>query len=89
MIFLSLSLQAKVANKTETVTYDVSLHCDGCKERIEKNISWEKGVKQLNVDLAHKQVTIKYDPNKNDKDRLKKAIEKLGYDVEIDTVKVK
>lgn len=67
---------------TETVTFDVSLHCSGCKAKIEKNIPWEKGVKDLKVDLEKKQVTITYDPRKTDKTKLKAAIEKLDFTCE-------
>lgn len=69
--------------KTETVTFDVSLHCHNCQAKIEKNIPWEKGVKELQVDLENKQVTITYDPKKTNEDTLKKAIEELGYECTI------
>jgi copper chaperone CopZ len=65
--------------KTETVTFDVSLHCDACKATVEKHIPFEKGVKDLVADLENKTVTVTFDPRKNDVESLRKAIEKLGY----------
>ncbi len=65
--------------KTETVTFDVSMDCHSCQAKLEKNIPWEKGVKDMKVDLEKKQVTIKYDPSKTDEATLKKAIEKLDF----------
>ncbi|MDR1653574.1 MAG: heavy-metal-associated domain-containing protein [Prevotellaceae bacterium] len=78
--FAALSAQAKKAeSNTAVTTFNVSLHCAACKSKIEKNISWEKGVKDLSVDLDKKTVTVTYDTRKIDKQTLQKAIEKLGY----------
>lgn len=82
--FGSISL---FAQKTETkstkeiVVFSVGLHCQDCVNKIKKNISFEKGVKDLNVSLKDKTVTITFDNSKTNKETLKKAIEKLGYEV--------
>ncbi|MDR2359102.1 MAG: heavy-metal-associated domain-containing protein [Prevotellaceae bacterium] len=68
--------------KSEKVTFTVNMYCENCKTKIEKNISWEKGVKDLTVTLEKKTVTIAYDPRKNTAEKLKEAIEKLGYTAE-------
>ena len=68
--------------KTESVCFNVSMSCDGCKARIEKIIPFEKGVKDLTVNLENKTVKIVYDPKKTDETKLKTAIEKLDYSVE-------
>jgi copper chaperone CopZ len=65
-------------SKEETVVFSVSMDCHSCEQKIKKNIPYEKGVKDLTVNLEKKQVTIKYQTDKTDKDKLKKAIEKLG-----------
>lgn len=67
------------ANKTETVVFETSMHCDKCVKKITDNISFEKGVKDLKADLPTKTVTVKYDPAKTDKSKLAAAIKKLGY----------
>jgi copper chaperone CopZ len=67
--------------KTETVVYDVSLSCENCKAKVEKHIAFEKGVKDLVVDLENKTVAITFDTKKNSDEELRKAIEKLGYTV--------
>ncbi|MDR2823579.1 MAG: heavy-metal-associated domain-containing protein [Prevotellaceae bacterium] len=71
--------QKKAATTLATTTFSVSMHCEACKSKIEKNISWEKGVKDLNVDLDKKIVTVTYDTGTTNKATLQKAIEKLGY----------
>jgi len=68
--------------KTEEVTFIVSMSCDGCKQKVEKNISWEKGVKDMEVNLEKKTVKINYDPKKTTEKKLKKAIENLKFTCE-------
>lgn len=67
-------------NTKEEVVFDVSLHCDNCKKKMEKNLPFEKGVKNLKVDMDSKTVLVQYDSKKTDKNKLQKAIEKLGYE---------
>ncbi|MCC8035034.1 MAG: heavy-metal-associated domain-containing protein [Rikenellaceae bacterium] len=65
----------------ETVTYEVNLNCEKCKARLEKHIPFEKGVKDMEVDVAGKKVTVSFDSRKNTADGIAGAIEKLGYTV--------
>ncbi|MDR0700385.1 MAG: heavy-metal-associated domain-containing protein [Tannerella sp.] len=80
--FFGLAAQVKNTDKkkkTKEVTFSVNMTCENCKAKIERHISWEKGVKDLTVNLDKKQVTIKYDPAKTAEDKLKKAIETLEF----------
>ena len=84
LLILSITVSAQIKNdtikkKTEEVTFIVNMHCDACKEKIEKYIPMERGVKDINVDLEKKEVTVIYKPAKTDVEKLKKAIEYLGY----------
>ena len=72
----------KVA-KTDTLKCWVSMDCESCKTKIEKNIPFEKGVSDLKVDLPTKMVAIAYKPEKTTAEKLEKAIQKLGYKTEI------
>ena len=79
----SVSAQVKKETaKEEQVVFSVNLHCQNCELKIKKNIPFEKGVKDLTTDLDKKLVTIKYQPSKTDKNKLKKSIEKLGFTCE-------
>ncbi len=53
--------------------------CDMCERTIEENLIYEKGVRKVDVDLATSTVHITYNPAKNDPDRLRAALVKLGY----------
>ncbi len=66
-------------NKFKTVVFQVNATCMSCKNKIESHIAYEKGVKDVNVDLQTSQVTIVYNPQKNTAENLQKAIQKLGY----------
>lgn len=72
-----------VKNDKETVTFDVSMTCENCQKKIEKNIAFEKGVTDLKVDLENKTVKVEYKKGQTTVDQLQKAIEKLGYEVKI------
>ena len=86
LLCVALAAQNNTPEKTkksETVVFAVKMHCGSCKKRIENNIGFEKGVKDLQADLSQQTVTIKYDPRKTTITNLQEAIKKLGYSVEI------
>lgn len=64
------------------VTFSVHLHCANCVKKVQENIAFERGVKDLHVCLEDQIVYIKYDSAKTTEDKLKAAVEKLGYKVE-------
>lgn len=72
---------AKDKGELVTVVYSVGMHCDNCKKRIEGNIAFEKGVKDLKVNLEEKTVTVTYRTDKTDSEKILNAIKKLGYPV--------
>ncbi|MBR0195036.1 MAG: cation transporter [Paludibacteraceae bacterium] len=72
--------QAKTTKQSykKTVVLSCDLHCQGCCDKIMKNIAFEKGVKDLVCDLKTKTVTMTYDTRKTDLETLLKAFEKIG-----------
>ena len=62
----------------QVVVLTCDLHCQGCCDKIMKNIAFEKGVKDIVCDLKTKTVTVTYDANKTDVPTLLKAFEKIG-----------
>ena len=67
-------------NFKKTVTFEVSMDCEGCQKTIEKNIAFEKGVNDMNVALKSKQVTLTFDTRKTNEEKLIAAFKKLGYE---------
>lgn len=80
--FAGLSAQSKESNK-KTVLFDVYMHCESCKNKIEKNIAFEKGVKNLDINLEKQTVSITYDGRKTDVEKLQEAFKKLGYEAKL------
>ncbi|MDE5416513.1 heavy-metal-associated domain-containing protein [Labilibaculum sp. DW002] len=72
----------KDVKKVDTVVFKVEMDCMGCAGKIEKNLPYEKGVKNFKVDFKNQKVSITYKADKTNKDNLKKAIEKLKFKVE-------
>lgn len=79
---ISFTLSAspkKPKASTKTVVYQTTLDCEKCAKKIMENVSFEKGVKDLKVDVPTKQVTVTFDSAKTDTLALRKSINKLGY----------
>ena len=80
---INTNVSAQKAEKYDECKIKVSAECNSCKDKIEKNIAFEKGIKDVNVDLETKVVTLKYKPDQTNPEKLLKAIEKLGYKAEL------
>lgn len=65
----------------KTVVFKADVHCGNCKAKLEKNIPYEKGVKDMKVDMDKQTVTITFREDKNSVENLQKAIEKLDVAV--------
>lgn len=63
--------------KTDTVT--VSGNCGQCKERIEE-AAYQKGVKSAEWNKKTKVLTVVYNPEKTDMEKITVAVAKAGHD---------
>lgn len=85
-IFVSLLIFAafnySVAQKTMEVKINTSAQCGMCKDRIEKALSYEKGVTGSSLDTETKAVTVTYKPDKTNPDKIRVAISKAGYEAD-------
>ncbi|PLX12824.1 MAG: MerP protein [Marinilabiliales bacterium] len=87
LIINSISAQEVKKNdkkdkKYEVVEIQTSAICGQCKDRLEHDIAFEKGVKSVELDDETKILKIKFKKGKNNKENLKKAITKVGYDAD-------
>lgn len=69
------------------VVFQANLHCEKCAEKVRENVSFEKGVKDLSISVPEKTVTVTFVAEKTDTVKLKKAIERLGYNAKILEIK--
>lgn len=79
---LILGLNVAIADGQKEVKIKTSAICEMCKARIERNLGLSKGVKESNLDLANKVVTVKYNPNKTTPEAIKATITNTGYDAD-------
>ena len=80
---------ANDAAKTAEVKIKTEFHCNGGKTKIETEVAKVDGVSSVIADLETKIVTIVYDPAKQNKESLIKAIEATGHMTEFSTSPVK
>jgi len=83
ILFASFSLNAAFAQKTiETVEIQTSAVCDMCKETIEKQMAFTKGVTAAKLDVKTAVLTVSYKTNKTTIEDIKTAINDVGYDAD-------
>ncbi|MEA3443140.1 MAG: heavy metal-associated domain-containing protein [Bacteroidota bacterium] len=73
---------AQKSKKWKEATIKVSSQCGMCKDRIEKHLAFEKGVKKSVVDLQKDVVTVTYHSRKTSVEKIRKSLSKLGYDAD-------
>lgn len=64
--------------KRQVVLLSCDIHCQGCCDKIMKNIAFEKGVKDIVCNLSARTVTVTFDPRKTDLDTLLRAFDRIG-----------
>jgi periplasmic mercuric ion binding protein len=71
-----------MAEKNVEIKIKTSAVCGMCKDRIEQGLAFEKGIKDVSLDVETKIATVKYNPSKTTPEDIRKAISKLGYDAD-------
>jgi len=80
VLAIAIAIGAQAQNKrSDTLRVQSSAVCDMCKETIESEMIYEKGVQSVTLDLDANVVHVVYDTRKTDADRIRKAITMLGY----------
>ena len=77
VLFITGTYAQTVANKE--IKIKVTFHCANGKALLEKELVKEDGVSSAIADLETKVVTIQYDAEKQNQEKLVAAIEKIGY----------
>ncbi|MCE6993006.1 heavy-metal-associated domain-containing protein [Dyadobacter sp. CY323] len=82
LTILFLGLSTTFAADDKEIKIKTSAICEMCKERIERNLGLSKGVKESNLNLKDKVVTVKYNPDKTTPEAIKMTIINTGYDAD-------
>jgi mercuric ion binding protein len=72
---ISFSIHAQV----QKVKIKTSAICEMCKNAIERDLAFEKGVKSSELDLDTKILTVEYSAKKTNADKIRERITKDGY----------
>lgn len=67
----------------------IGMTCASCVSAVEKKVSKLDGVNEASVNLVKEELTINYDSSKINYDQIKKAVKSIGYDLAIDSEKIK
>ena len=71
----------KAEKKIATVVFTTDLDCHHCAQKVMNTIPYEKGIKDVQVDVPTKTVTVKFDEAKNSVESLTKAFESIKVKV--------
>lgn len=82
MIFLAPAGLSAQKAKMDTVKIKTSAECEMCKTKVETEVGRMKGVKSATVDLATKMVTVVYNGDKTNPDKIRTVISNAGYDAD-------
>ena len=66
-----------------TVEFMTSLDCEGCAKKINDTLPYEKGVRDVKVDVPTKVVTVTYDPSKTNNEAIIKAFAKVKIEASV------
>jgi periplasmic mercuric ion binding protein len=68
--------------KATEIKIKTSAVCGQCKDRIERGLAYEKGIKDAVLDVDSKIATVRYNPSKTTPADIRNAMSKLGYDAD-------
>lgn len=76
-----LSVTAVLAKDFRTVVFKVEqMECPNCERKVKNNIKYEKGMKEYTTDVKTRTVTITYDTEKTNVEKLKAGFKKFKYE---------
>jgi len=70
---------AETGTLSETEFLVPDMVCEGCTGKISDTLSSLPGVREVKAKLRQKHIYVRYEPNKVQEQKLKNAVEKLGY----------
>ncbi|MBR2352490.1 MAG: cation transporter [Alistipes sp.] len=77
----------KAEKKVTTVVFTTDIDCHHCAQKVMNTIPYDKGIKDVQVDVPTKTVTVKFDPAKNSIESLTKALTEIKVKVTNQQVK--
>ena len=76
-----ITAQDKKVDGTKTTVFTADIHCENCSTKILNNVpALGKGIKDVQVNVTEKTVTVTYDANKNSDERIVKGLKSLNVE---------
>jgi len=75
----SANAQTKKVKTDAEVLFSIAIDCPSCQKKLESQVPYEKGVKDMKIDFDNQTIWLLFSSDKTTKETLAKALEKLGY----------
>ncbi len=83
VVLMSSCASMKEGNPVkQVVSIQTNAQCGDCKDRIEKELNFTKGVILADLDLDTKIVEIKYSTKRTSPEKLREVISSIGYNAD-------
>ena len=86
---LSDAMAQKKQTQLKTTIFQTDVDCENCAKKIDNSIPYQKGVKEVKVDVPTQTVTVTYDETKTNDEALLKAFKKVKVNAEVKEVAAK
>ncbi|MFA5194722.1 MAG: heavy metal-associated domain-containing protein [Bacteroidales bacterium] len=85
MMASTMSFSQTTKPDKQVVKFKTNAHCGSCKNTMEQGLAYDKGIKDVSVDLDTKILTVVYNPKKTNEQNIKAKVNKLGYTADLVT----
>ena len=75
--------QKKSDAALKTTVFLTDVDCETCAKKIDNSLPFQKGVKEVKVDVPTRKVTVTFDTTKTNEEALIKAFKKIKINAEV------
>ena len=86
---VSNAMAQKKQVELKTTVFQTDVDCENCAKKVDNSIPYQKGVKEVKVDVSTQTVTVTYDKAKTNDEALLKAFKKVKVNAEVKEVAAK
>jgi copper chaperone CopZ len=83
---VSDAMAQKKQVELKTTVFQTDVDCENCAKKVDNSIPYQKGVKEVKVDVSTQTVTVTYDTSKTNDETLVKAFKKVKVNAEVKEV---
>ena len=83
---VSGAMAQKKQVELKTTVFQTDVDCENCAKKVDNSIPYQKGVKEVKVDVSTQTVTVTYDVAKTNDEALLKAFKKDKVQAEVKEV---